>query len=135
MLLEKNSISKGLWATALPTNNFDLLYCYYTVSSGSVQSAKGGSSEFSTLHTLCAHQGGKHDPWRRHPAQRRQDKNHSGHRLSGNMVRWHSLVSAGCLWTAVGHRGRICPAQRRGSVPAGLVPCDVPQTQLDGQPV
>lgn len=31
--------------------------------------------------------------------------------------------------------GSICPAQRRGSVPAGLVPCDVPQTQLDGQPV
>jgi hypothetical protein len=32
-----------------PTNN-NLLYCYYTVSSGSVQSAKGGSPEFSTLY-------------------------------------------------------------------------------------
>jgi hypothetical protein len=31
------------------TNN-NLLYCYYTVSSGSVQSAKGGSPEFSTLY-------------------------------------------------------------------------------------
>jgi hypothetical protein len=31
------------------TNN-NLLYCYYTVSSGSVQSAKGGSTEFSTLY-------------------------------------------------------------------------------------
>jgi len=32
-----------------PTNN-NLLYCYYTVSSESVQSAKGGSAEFSTLY-------------------------------------------------------------------------------------
>ena len=30
--------------------NLNLLYCYYTVSSGSVQSAKGGSPEFSTLY-------------------------------------------------------------------------------------
>lgn len=68
-------------------------------------------------------------------AQRRQHRDHSGHRLSGNMVRRHPPVSAGCLWAAVGHRGCICPAQRRGSIPAGLVPCDVPQAQLDGQPV
>ena len=32
-----------------PTNN-NLLCCYYTVSSGSVQSAKGESTEFSTLY-------------------------------------------------------------------------------------
>ena len=41
-----------------------------------------------------------------------------------------------CLLAAYGLRwgivGVICPAQRRGSVPAGLVPCDVPQAQLDG---
>ena len=27
----------------------------------------------------------------------------------------------------------ICPAQRRGSVPACAVPCNVPKAQLDGQ--
>ena len=42
------------------------------------------------------------------------------------------LAAYGLRWGIVGVYALL---QRRGSVLAGLVPCDVPQTQLDGQPV